>query len=81
MLNTFPKHEKNTPILEDKERVYLVDWLGLVAGELMLRRNTLHLAVSFIDAYLDSKGSIPSKLHALGSGALLLAVKQEERGT
>lgn len=43
---------------------------------MLLRKNTLHLAVAFIDAYADQKGVIPSKLQTLGAAALLLAVKQ-----
>jgi hypothetical protein len=80
LIGTFPRQEKGLTVLEDKERVLLVDWLSFVAAQILLRRNTLHLAVVIIDAYLDAKGSAPAKLQALGAGALLLAVKQEERG-
>lgn len=48
---------------------------------MLLRKNTLHLSIAFIDAYVDQKGVIPSKLQTLGAAALLLAVKQEERGS
>ncbi len=48
-----------------------------VSAELLCRRNTYHIAVAFIDNYLDKKGTLPAKLQALGAGALLLAVKQE----
>lgn len=55
--------------------------MSFVTAELLCRRNTYHMAVAFIDNYLDKKQSMPAKLQALGAGALLLAVKQEERGT
>jgi hypothetical protein len=64
-----------------RERVLLLDWLSYLAAELLLRRNTLHLAVSFLDDFLRRKGVAHGKLQALGAGALLLAVKQEERGS
>lgn len=59
--------------------MFLLDWMNYVASELMCRRNTYHLAVAFLDHYLD-KEKIPGKIQALGAGAFLLAVKQEERG-
>lgn len=80
LVNTFPQQDKNPSLLSSKERIYLVDWLGFIAAEMLLRKNTVHLAVAFIDGFIDQKGAIPKKIHALGAGALLLAVKQEERG-
>lgn len=50
--------------------------MNYVASELMCRRNTYHLAVAFLDHYLDKEKSMPGKLQALGAGALLLSVKQ-----
>lgn len=54
--------------------------MNYVATELMCRRNTYHLAVAFLDHYFDKESKISGKLQAFGAGALLLAVKQEERG-
>jgi hypothetical protein len=58
----------------------LLDWLSFVTSELQCRRNTYHMAVAFVDNYLEKEKTIPGKIQALGAGALLLAVKQEERG-
>ena len=79
LINTFP-HCSGTSAIPRKERVYLIDWLNFVSTELLLRKNTLHLAVAFLDAYLEKTDSVHQKMQALGAGALLLAVKQEERG-
>jgi hypothetical protein len=81
LVNTFPQQDKNQSLLGSKERIYLVDWLGFIAAELLLRKNTVHLAVAIIDGFIDQKGVVPQKIQALGAGALLLAVKQEERGS
>lgn len=54
--------------------------MNYAASELMCRRNTYHLAVAFLDHYLDKAKKIPGKIQAFGAGAFLLAVKQEERG-
>lgn len=54
----------------------MLDWMSYVSAELLCRRNTYHMAVAFIDSYLDKAGKMPNKLQALGAGALLLAVKQ-----
>lgn len=75
LVSTFPR---TTPtVLCSRERVYLVDWLNFIAAQLLLRKNTLHLAVAFIDSFLQQKATPPQKLQMLGAGALLLAVKQE----
>lgn len=76
LINTFPR-SSGTPAIPSKERVYLIDWLNFVATELLLRKNTLHLAVAFLDAYLERTDNVHQKLQVLGAGALLLAVKQE----
>ena len=51
LISTFPNLGTN-PVIPSKERVYLIDWLNFVSAQLLLRKNTLHLAVAFIDAYL-----------------------------
>jgi hypothetical protein len=50
--------------------------MSYVSAELLCRRNTYHMAVAFLDNYLDKAGKVPNKLQSLGSAALLLAVKQ-----
>jgi hypothetical protein len=79
LLTTFP-HPGSAPALLTRERVYLIDWLNFISAELLLRKNTLHLAVAFIDAFLQQKSAPAPKMQTLGAAALLLAVKQEERG-
>jgi ABC-type maltose transport system permease subunit len=76
LVKSFPPRDKNISLLGNKERIYLIDWLSFIAAELLLRKNTLHLAVAFIDGFIFQKGAIPQKMHAFGAGALLLAVKQ-----
>jgi hypothetical protein len=76
LINTFPAQDKKASLLGNKERIYIIDWLSFIAAFMLLRKNTLHLSIAFIDAYVDQKGVIPSKLQTLGAAALLLAVKQ-----
>ena len=52
LVNTFPQQDKNAFKLANKERIYLVDWLNFIASQLLLRKNTVHLAIAFIDGYL-----------------------------
>lgn len=59
-------------------RTKLVDWLIEVQDEYRLHKETLHLAVSFVDRFLSKMFVTRSKLQLVGTACLFLAAKYEE---
>lgn len=61
-------------------REILIDWMIEVCEEFMLKRETLHLSVSYIDHYIThATYLIPkSELQLIGVTSMLLACKIEE---
>lgn len=59
-------------------RCILVDWLVEVAEEYRLQRETLFLAVSYIDRFLATMSVKRPKLQLVGASAMFLASKYEE---
>ena len=62
----------------NKNRVIIVDWLYLIAASLSLNRETVHLAVHYLDTYLDQTKEY-DQIHLAGAASMWLAVKQEEQ--
>ena len=54
-------------------RTILVDWLAEVADEYRLHRETLFLAVNFVDRFLSVMAVQRSKLQLLGTAAMFIA--------
>ena len=54
-------------------RCILVDWLVEVAEEYRLHRETLFLAVSYIDRFLSTMSVQRSRLQLVGASAMFLA--------
>lgn len=54
-------------------RSILVDWLVEVAEEYKLQRETLFLAVNYIDRFLSHMSVLRSKLQLVGASAMFLA--------
>eukprot|EP00899_Mesostigma_viride_P000224 jgi/Mesvir1/10201/Mv18326-RA.1 len=59
-------------------RAILVDWLVEVAEEYDLRRDTLHLSVSYIDSFLSRVPVVRAQLQLVGICCMFLAAKYEE---
>ncbi|XP_043929235.1 cyclin-A1 [Protopterus annectens] len=64
--------------ITDSMRTILVDWLVEVGEEYKLRRETLHLAVNYLDRFLSFMSVLRGKLQLVGTAAILLASKFEE---
>ncbi|KAG8448083.1 hypothetical protein GDO86_015248 [Hymenochirus boettgeri] len=60
-------------------RSILVDWMVEVQENFELNHETLYLAVKLVDHYLSVSVSMKEKLQLLGSTAVLIASKFEER--
>ncbi|KAK7465234.1 hypothetical protein BaRGS_00037604 [Batillaria attramentaria] len=59
-------------------RTILVDWLVEVSEEYKLHRETLFLAINYIDRFLSVMSVLRSKLQLVGAAAMFLAAKYEE---
>ncbi|XP_057230956.1 G2/mitotic-specific cyclin-B3 isoform X2 [Malurus melanocephalus] len=70
--------EKQTDITGDM-RAILVDWMVEVQENFELNHETLYLAVKLVDHYLVEVVSMREKLQLIGSTAILIASKFEER--
>ncbi|EPZ34375.1 Cyclin domain-containing protein [Rozella allomycis CSF55] len=67
------------PDLTTRMRTTMIGWLMEVAKEFILHRETVYLAVNFIDRYLSLTTNVPrNKLQLLGITALFVASKLEE---
>uniref|UniRef100_A0A6I8SGR4 Cyclin B3 n=1 Tax=Xenopus tropicalis TaxID=8364 RepID=A0A6I8SGR4_XENTR len=70
--------EMQTDISKDM-RAILVDWMVEVQENFELNHETLYLAVKMVDHYLAATVSMKEKLQLIGSTAVLIASKFEER--
>lgn len=60
-------------------RAQLTDWMREASNDMILRRNTLHLAISILDRYLMlTEGFQRTLLQLLGVSCLYIASKIEE---
>lgn len=59
-------------------RAILVDWLIEVHSKFKLQRETLFIAITIIDRFLEKIKVSKSKLQLVGVSALLIACKYEE---
>ena len=53
-----------------------MDWMYLIGASLSLNRETIHLAVHYLDSYLENTKEL-ERMNILAAASLLLAVKQE----
>ena len=71
------EHILERALLTGKTRIVIIDWLFLIAASLIINRETVHLAVHYMDAYLKTIGVITiEELHIIAAASLLLSVKQ-----
>ncbi|XP_074651270.1 G2/mitotic-specific cyclin-A-like [Tubulanus polymorphus] len=73
-----PAYMKKQPDITNSMRSILVDWLAEVAEEYKLHRETLHLAVNYIDRFLSQMSVLRGKLQLVGAASMFLAAKFEE---
>jgi cyclin B len=73
-----PSYMERQVQVNAKMRAILVDWLVDVHKKYKLRVETLFLAVSLIDRYLDLQVTLQKHLQLVGVTALLVAAKFEE---
>lgn len=69
---------KKQPDITLSMRCILVDWLVEVAEEYKLHRETLFLAVNYIDRFLSQMSVLRGKLQLVGAASMFLASKYEE---
>lgn len=73
-----PNYMKKQPDITENMRCILVDWLVEVAEEYRLHRETLCLAVNYVDRFLSHMSVLRGKLQLVGCAAMFLASKYEE---
>jgi len=74
-----PNYLHRHPDLSPRIRLILVDWLFEVADEFGLQRETVYLAVNYVDRYLSVvKNCARDVIQLLGVTCLFLAAKLEE---
>lgn len=73
-----PNFLRNQPTITEKMRHVLVSWIMKVHEQFELLHETLFLAVSLVDRYLQAKPIARSKLQLVGMAALFVACKYEE---
>ncbi|KAM3827757.1 G2/mitotic-specific cyclin-B3 [Vipera latastei] len=74
-----PDYMKSQPDITMDMRAILVDWMVEVQENFELTHETLYLAVKLMDHYLVQVGAMRDKLQLIGSTAILIASKFEER--
>ncbi|XP_014811556.1 PREDICTED: G2/mitotic-specific cyclin-B3 isoform X2 [Calidris pugnax] len=74
-----PDYMKKQPDISGDMRAILVDWMVEVQENFELNHETLYLAVKLVDHYLVEVVSMRDKLQLIGSTAILIASKFEER--
>ncbi|XP_015687973.1 G2/mitotic-specific cyclin-B3 [Protobothrops mucrosquamatus] len=74
-----PDYMKSQPDITMDMRAILVDWMVEVQENFELTHETLYLAVKLMDHYLVKVGAMRDKLQLIGSTAILIASKFEER--
>lgn len=82
---TLPEYERDAmmferhPNLQPRMRAILVDWLNEVCEVYKLHRETLYLAIDYVDRYLTKVTDVQkSRLQLVGVTALFVASKTEE---
>lgn len=73
-----PSYMKKQQDITNSMRSILVDWLVEVSEEYKLHRETLFLAVNYIDRFLSQMSVQRSKLQLVGAASMFLASKYEE---
>lgn len=73
-----PGYMKRQQDITSSMRSILVDWLVEVAEEYKLHRETLFLAVNYIDRFLSKISVLRGKLQLVGAASMFLAAKYEE---
>ncbi|XP_065702564.1 G2/mitotic-specific cyclin-B3 [Patagioenas fasciata] len=74
-----PDYMEKQPDISGDMRAILVDWMVEVQENFELNHETLYLAVKLVDHYLVEVVSMRDKLQLIGSTAILIASKFEER--
>ncbi|ETE69698.1 G2/mitotic-specific cyclin-B3, partial [Ophiophagus hannah] len=74
-----PDYMKSQPDITMDMRAILVDWMVEVQENFELTHETLYLAVKLMDHYLVQVTAMRDKLQLIGSTAILIASKFEER--
>ncbi|XP_048815727.1 G2/mitotic-specific cyclin-B3 [Lagopus muta] len=74
-----PDYMEKQPDISRDMRAILVDWMVEVQENFELNHETLYLAVKLVDHYLVEVVSMRDKLQLIGSTAVLIASKFEER--
>jgi cyclin A len=64
---------RKQPDITPGMRSILIDWLVEVAEEYRLHRETLFLAVNYIDRFLSQMSVLRGKLQLVGTASLFLA--------
>lgn len=73
-----PGYMRKQPDINESMRCILVDWLVEVAEEYKLQRETLFLAVGYVDRFLSHMSVQRGKLQLVGTASMYLASKFEE---
>ncbi|XP_071425877.1 G2/mitotic-specific cyclin-B3 isoform X1 [Pithys albifrons albifrons] len=74
-----PDYMEKQPDITGDMRAILVDWMVEVQENFELNHETLYLAVKLVDHYLVEVVTMRDKLQLIGSTAILIASKFEER--
>ncbi|KAM6300086.1 G2/mitotic-specific cyclin-B3 [Aegotheles albertisi] len=74
-----PDYMEKQPDISGDMRAILVDWMVEVQENFELNHETLYLAVKLVDHYLVEVVCMRDKLQLIGSTAILIASKFEER--
>lgn len=64
---------KKQPDINNSMRCILVDWLVEVSEEYRLHRETMCLAVNYIDRFLSQMSVLRGKLQLVGAASIFLA--------
>lgn len=73
-----PGYMDKQPHVNSKMRAILVDWLIDVHKKYKLRPETLFLAISLVDRFLEKRSTLRRHLQLVGVTSLLIAAKFEE---
>ncbi|KAL3880438.1 hypothetical protein ACJMK2_032680 [Sinanodonta woodiana] len=73
-----PGYMKKQQDITSSMKNILIDWLVEVAEEYKLHRETLFLAVNYIDRFLSQMSVLRGKLQLVGAASMFLAAKYEE---
>ncbi|KAK3596521.1 hypothetical protein CHS0354_021025 [Potamilus streckersoni] len=73
-----PGYMKKQQDITSSMKSILIDWLVEVAEEYKLHRETLFLAVNYIDRFLSQMSVLRGKLQLVGAASMFLAAKYEE---